>query len=132
MNILQYHKSDTDVSDSQTSAPINMVYEGQDVLEDDLGNLDTWKPEVDDSMPNVDLSETCLKPQQKQKFTQFLRRNRGVFAIQRQKLGARKLVEHVIGTGTHKPVRVPPYKTNPQMKAELDKILDELLEQDVI
>jgi hypothetical protein len=52
-------------------------------------------------------------------------KNRDVFATNLGEIGHTKLIKHEIKTGDAPPVKCRPYRTTPQMKAEIDRQLDE-------
>ena len=74
---------------------------------------------------NLDNSE--LSEEQKQKLYTFLGRNRDIFAKDSSELTEAKLHKHVIHTTTEKPVSRPPYRQTPKMREETERQTKEML-----
>ena len=79
---------------------------------------------------NLDHSE--LSDEQKRKLYTFLGRNRDIFAKDSSELGEAKFHSHVIHTKTEKPVSKPPYRQTPKMRAETERLTNEMLENGII
>ena len=79
---------------------------------------------------NLDHSE--LSDEQKRKLYRFLGRNRDIFAKDSSELGEAKFHSHVIHTKTEKPVSKPPYRQTPKMRAETERLTNEMLENGII
>jgi hypothetical protein len=79
-----------------------------------------------------DFTESALNSREKQKLSEFLNKNRDVFATNLGEIGHTKLIKHEIKTGDAPPVKCRPYRTTPQMKAEIDRQLDEMLKYGII
>ena len=79
---------------------------------------------------NLDNSE--LSEEQKQKLYTFLGRNRDIFAKDSSELTEAKLHKHVIHTTTEKPVSRPPYRQTPKMRAETERQTKEMLANGII
>ena len=84
------------------------------------------QPDYDDSMPNVNLDDTCLSDEQLRDFKQFLRTNRHVFANRPEELTRSSLPGHIIDTRDSIPVKQRPHKTNPKIKGEIEKLVNQL------
>ena len=80
----------------------------------------------------INLDDTDLTVDQKDKLYGFLARNRDIFAKDMSELGVTNLHSHVIDTGDHAPVSSAPYRQTPKMRAELERQLDEMLKQGII
>ena len=79
---------------------------------------------------NLDNSE--LSEEQKQKLYTFLGRNRDIFAKDSSELTEAKLHKHVIHTTTEKPVSRPPYRQTPKMREETERQTKEMLANGII
>ena len=79
---------------------------------------------------NLDHSE--LSDEQKCKLYTFLGRNRDIFAKDSSELKEAKFHSHVIHTKTDKPVSKPPYRQTPQMRAETERLTNEMLQNGII
>ena len=79
---------------------------------------------------NLDNSE--LSDGQKRKLYTFLGRNRDIFAKDSSELGEAKFHSHVIHTKTEKPVSKPPYRQTPKMRAETERLTNEMLQNGII
>ena len=62
----------------------------------------------------------------------LLREYLDVFAFTNKELGRTDIVQHTIDTGSHPPIRLPPYRTTPEKRGEIERQVKEMLEQDVI
>lgn len=69
---------------------------------------------------------------QKQNFLKFLNVNRDVFAADLSELGKCNVGEHKIETTDNIPIRVPPNRAKPKVKAEIEKQIDKMLENTII
>ena len=108
------------------------AYDDNPLLTDHSWPILESQKDYDDSMPNVNLEATCLSDDQLEDFKQFLKMNRHVFANRPEELTQSTLPGHVIDTMDAIPVRQQPYKTNPKMKGEIEKLVNQLLDQGVI
>ena len=79
-----------------------------------------------------DLIDSALNSREKQKLSEFLNKNRDVFATNLGEVGHTKLIKHEILTGGVPPVKCRPYRTTPQMRAEIDRQLDEMLKYGIV
>ena len=79
-----------------------------------------------------DLTDSALNSREKQKLSEFLNKNRDVFATNLGEIGHTKLIKHEILTGGVPPVKCRPYRTTPQMRAEIDRQLDEMLKYGIV
>ena len=79
---------------------------------------------------NLDNSE--LSEEQKQKLYTFLGRNRDIFAKDSSELTEAKLHKHVIHTTTEKPVSRPPYRQTPKMREETERQTKEMLANGIV
>ena len=77
----------------------------------------------------VDLSDVSLTSQQREKFFALLRRYPSLFSDQ---LGHCSLVEHVIDTGTAKPVRSAPRRIPPHLETEVKQRVQDMVDQGVL
>ncbi|MES9904502.1 MAG: hypothetical protein ABW168_17730, partial [Sedimenticola sp.] len=78
-----------------------------------------------------DFNESHLSEEQKSKLLTFLGKHRAVFAKDMSELGSTHLMEHTINTGNSKPVRTPPYRQSPTVRAEVDRQVREMQEHGV-
>ena len=79
---------------------------------------------------NLDNSE--LSEEQKRKRYTFLGRNRDIFAKHSSELKEAKFHSHVIHTKTDKTVSKPPYRQTQQMRAETERLTNEMLQNGII
>ena len=80
----------------------------------------------------INLECADLSNEQKQKLINFLSRNKDMFAKDISEIGKTNLHTHTIYTGQAKPVSTPPYRQTPQMRAELDRQLEEMKRHGII
>lgn len=78
------------------------------------------------------LSQSDLTENEKKKLQLFLNRHREVFAADLSELGKTDVYHRDIDTGDTRPVRIPPYRVAPQVKAEIEKQVEELQKHDII
>lgn len=92
----------------------------------------TTKSEDKNEPFEFDLSNSDLNPQQKQTLLTFLQRYKSVFAKELSELGNCSLQPHNIDTGNAPPIRQRFYRQSPQVNAEMNRQLDEMLEANII
>ena len=76
-----------------------------------------------------DLSNSTLNDDEKVKFKNLFNKYRNVFAFPGDQLGRTSLVQHVIDTGDATPIKQRPYRVSPDVKKEIDRQVDEMLEK---
>ena len=79
-----------------------------------------------------DLSNSILNDDEKVKFKNLFNKYRNVFAFPGDQLGRTSLVQHVIDTGDAMPIKQRPYRVSPDVKKEIDRQVDEMLEKGII
>ena len=79
-----------------------------------------------------DLSESVLSDGDRIKFRNLFKKYRDVFAFPGDQLGRTSLVQHVIDTGDAMPIKQRPYRASPDVKKEIDRQVDEMLENGII
>ena len=79
-----------------------------------------------------DLSNSILNDNEKVKFKNLFNKYRNVFAFPGDQLGRTSLVQHVIDTGDAIPIKQRPYRVSPDVKKEIDRQVDEMLEKGII
>ncbi len=82
--------------------------------------------------PKIDLSHTDLNINQIKQVHDLLNEYADVFSTPEQPFGCTDLIMHSIDTGDSSPVKKRAYRTSPQMRTEIDKKINELLDQDLI
>lgn len=121
------------------------------VHEFEIDQLQPWTDELDkDGSPNAscfnvnvptkdtpdisfDLSKSDLNVEQKKTLLNFLGQNKDLFSPSLQNLGKTDLYQHVIETEPGKgPVRLPFYRQPPHLRAEIDRQVNEMLEQGIV
>ena len=79
-----------------------------------------------------DLSNSILNDDERVKFKNLFNKYRNVFAFPGDQLGRTSLVQHVIDTGDATPIKQRPYRVSPDVKKEIDRQVDEMLEKGII
>ena len=79
-----------------------------------------------------DLSNSILNDDEKVKFKNLFNKYRNVFAFPGDQLGRTSLVQHVIDTGDAMPIKQRPYRVSPDVKKEIDRQVEEMLEKGII
>ena len=79
-----------------------------------------------------DLSNSILNDDEKVKFKNLFNKYRNFFAFPGDQLGRTSLVQHVIDTGDATPIKQRPYRVSPDVKKEIDRQVDEMLEKGII
>jgi len=80
----------------------------------------------------VNLSRSVqLSASDRHRFLEMLRSRLKVFATHPKKTPTTPLTSHYIDTGDHRPISVPPYRTGPAQKQEIDKLIQEMLENGI-
>jgi hypothetical protein len=88
---------------------------------------------VSDSDPfPFNLEGTDLSDDENTELTEFLNKNRDIFAEHLKDLGKTNLYHHTIDTGDHQPVRSRPYRHSAATNTEQDRQLDDMLEAKVV
>ena len=80
----------------------------------------------------INLDNSNLTEEQRSKLYNFLGNNRDIFAKYMSELGETNLHSHTIHTGDAQPVSAAPYRQTPQMRAELERQLEELQKHGII
>uniref|UniRef100_A0A8W8MNX8 Uncharacterized protein n=1 Tax=Magallana gigas TaxID=29159 RepID=A0A8W8MNX8_MAGGI len=107
---------------------------------DTVLSLDNPEPSNTDSDPkppqgcpiDFDLSDSDLNPTQKLILLAFLNKHRSVFATELSELGNCAVQSHRIETGDEFPVRQRFYRQSPEVNAEMNRQLEEMLEVNII
>lgn len=79
---------------------------------------------------NIDSSE--ISENQFAQFKQFLDENRDVFAANVSELGNSNIAEHTIRVTNETPIKSSPYRTSPLAKEEIERHINELLDNGII
>jgi len=96
----------------------------------DSSSSQHWKDIVLDL--GINLENTSLSKEQKEKLYCFLGENRDVFAKDLSELGQSDLQSHTIITKDENPISSGPYRLNPTMRKHVDKALEEMLDYGII
>ena len=83
-------------------------------------------------LPEVNLNNSALTADQKQKLQALLLTYHDVFSAHDQDYGRTDLVKHNIRTGDTLPIKQRAYRASPNIRAEIDRQVQQLLEQDII
>ena len=78
------------------------------------------------------MSNSILNDDEKVKFKNLFNKYRNVFAFPGDQLGRTSLVQHVIETGDAMPIKQRPYRVSPDVKKEIDRQVEEMLEKGII
>jgi hypothetical protein len=73
-----------------------------------------------------------IQPEDASKIRTLLEENSDAFASETKELGCTGLVKHTIDTQGQGPIRLRPYRTSPRQREVANKIIDELLENQII
>ena len=80
----------------------------------------------------INLDNTNLSTEQKEKLYNFLGQNRDMFAKDISELGETGLHQHTIITKDETPISSAPYRLNPRMRKHVDQAIDEMLDNGII
>ena len=80
----------------------------------------------------LDLSIAHLSPTQQHQLKDLLRSHSDVFALEAHELGTTNIVTHVIDTENHAPIRQPVRHTPFALRAKVDELVTDMLEQGVV
>lgn len=89
-------------------------------------------PNTSNEPLNFDLHNADLSDEQKQLLLTFLKNHRSVFATDLKELGQANTQPHRIETGDALPIRQRFYRQSPQTNAEMNRQLQEMLDNDII
>ena len=109
-------------------------------------NIVTFEITASDPIGNPSLPDSCsvqfeqcdyselpdLSDGDRIKFRNLVKKYRDVFAFPGDQLGRTSLVQHVIDTGDAMPIKQRPYRASPDVKKEIDRQVDEMLENGII
>ena len=99
----------------------------------DLSGGETTQKSTKTKTPiKFDFTESALNSRQKRKLSEFLNKNRNVFVTNLGDIGHTKRIKHEIITGDAPPATCRPYRTTPQLRTEIDRQLDEMLEYGIV
>ena len=73
-----------------------------------------------------------MNDDEKVKFKNLFNKYHNVFAFPGDQLGRTSLVQHIIDTGNAMPIEQRPYRVSPDVKKEIDRQVDEMLEKGII
>ncbi|VDI31060.1 Hypothetical predicted protein [Mytilus galloprovincialis] len=94
--------------------------------------IPTQNEKCEEEYLDFDLNNADLSSEQKQLLKCFLNRNRQVFAKDLSELGHTHLYNHVIDTGNALPIKKRFYRQSPQVLADMNRQIDQMLEYDII
>ena len=80
----------------------------------------------------IDLEDSDLDSREKSSLTNFLKGYRDIFATKLSELGEVTKFEHTIETGNAPPTRQRFYRTTPAIKQEIERQINDLLDNDLI
>ena len=83
-------------------------------------------------MEMLHLNDCSLTAEQHIQLETFLQENEDVFALDSSELGSTDLVKHTINTGDHPPIRQHFRRTPFALRAKVDELVQEMLEQGII
>ena len=87
---------------------------------------------VDVLFEQLKLDLNYLDQEEQQRLRSLLTSYSDVFALGTHELGTTDLVTHTIDTGDHRPVRQPPRRTPYAIRAKVDQLVKDMLQQKVI
>ena len=120
---------DTATSSIHNTAQVNIIKTSQNTK-----SVNTQSKTVNTQQKlSFDLSNSDLNAKQKQELTQFLHKNRDIFASGYHELGQCNTYLHKIETDPNsKPVKMPFYRTTPSNHSEINRQVEDLLKNDII
>ena len=80
----------------------------------------------------IDLQEADVNNDERKQLATFLINNKNIFATSISDLGSCNLQRLIIDTGDNPPVRQRPYRVSPEIKAEIDKQVNTMLQNGII
>ncbi|KAJ0068233.1 hypothetical protein NL108_017965 [Boleophthalmus pectinirostris] len=109
---------------------------GQDndycIVETNVDAITTQIESTTQLLPDVNLNDSALTSDQKQKLQALLSSYCDVFSTHDQDYGRTDFVKHSIRTGDTPPIKQRAYRASPNIRAEIDRQVQQLLEQDII
>lgn len=98
----------------------------------ECANVNVASPETNSDV-SFDLSNSDLNESQRKSLTNFLSQNKDVFSTSLKDLGKTDLYHHSVETEPGEgPVRMPFYRQAPHLKAETQKLVNEMLEDGIV
>lgn len=90
------------------------------------------EPSFQQLLPDVDLSQAEITDEQRHKLQSLLLSYSDVFSAHDHDYGHTNIVRHSIRTGDAPPIKQRAYRTSPNMRAEIDRQVQQLLSQNII
>lgn len=90
------------------------------------------EPSFQQLLPDVDLSQAEITDEQRHKLQSLLLSYSDVFSAHDHNYGHTNIVRHSIRTGDAPPIKQRAYRTSPNMRAEIDRQVQQLLSQNII
>jgi hypothetical protein len=120
-----------------STATVGLIQSMADSEDSDTDNEEKIEQEDDiiELLPNVHLNlagSIPLSSDDRRRFVEVLRSKLKAFASHPKKTPTTPLTSHYIDTGQHRPINVPPYRTGPAQKEEIDKLVQDMLDNNVI
>ena len=107
--------------------PEPVVASVETALPQSVGISRPQPPPDENFSPSPDLSQS-----ENSRLNSFLCSYDDIFATSNLDLGRTSIIQHKIDTGHARPIKQPPYRVSQQQRAEIDKHIANMLEQDVI
>ena len=98
----------------------------------DISHANTSPEPVSQHALSAWLTQSDLLPNQRQTLYNVLQKNSGVFGSSIADLTSTPLVKHYIDTGNAKPIKQRAYRTNYHHRKEIEKQVEEMLQNDII
>ena len=103
---------------------------GKNSPSSDAQHNDLQQPKDYSEFP--DLSNNILNDDEKVKFKNLFNNYRNVIAFRGEQLGRTSLVQYIIHNGDATPIKQTPCRVSPDVKKEIDRQVDEMLEKRII
>jgi hypothetical protein len=121
----------------QTTASVGLVQSMTDPADSDHDEEEEIQQVEDivELLPNVRINlsgSISLSTNERRRFLDTLRSKLKAFATHPKKTPTTPITSHYIDTGGHRPINVPPYRTGPAQKQEIDKLVQDMLDNNVI
>ena len=111
---------------------VNELPDGSEVECNNIEITNKHDKSNDSFLSLVDLGDAGLSEEEKAKVRQLLRDYRCIFSQDDTDLGETNLIQHHIRTGDNRPIQQRAYRTTPSMKKEIQKQVDNLLQNKLI
>ena len=118
--------------DSPSLYSLNLEQQGQASVNHQSSTLNNTDKEIRDEDLEFDFENSDLNEDQKKILLAFLKKNKDIFTTGLHNIGRTHLQTRSIHTNDTTPVKCPFYRQSPEMRREIERQVDEMLEHNIV